>query len=482
MCSRAEDGSDIRFRSPSRRATSQGPVCSPPRTTSRAAERDCAHLARGDLLEEEGSALQRLLQPAVYGLLGQAAEPPPPSTRSHGDVRPRGRTGTNGVGVARVLVIGGGIAGTATALALHKAGLDVGVYEAHPDSAEDLGAFLTLASNGMRALAQLDAGAAVTALGFPLTSMRVLDGTGAELAKTPIGEAADPLLRYRCLRRGDLSSGLQAEAARRGIDVRHGARLASVVEDADGVTAHFADGSRATGDLLIGADGLGSTVRNVTAPAVQPLYAGQRVFYGCTATAPLPAGDSSITMIRGSGAAFGFAVSPQGETYWFARVSGDPLPAERIAHGTPADRRALLLPLLRADSTPAADIVAATGEDLLVTNATEIPTGSPWRSGRTLLIGDAAHAASPATGQGASMALEDAVVLAKCLRDAPDTDAALARYEELRRPRVEHNIVVSGTISRGVPSPPPAGRGAAPPRPGEDEIAGLLDWRSSAWA
>ncbi|MFR0355318.1 FAD-dependent oxidoreductase [Streptomyces sediminimaris] len=385
--------------------------------------------------------------------------------------------------MARVLVIGGGIAGTATALALHRAGFGVGVYEAHPDSAEDLGAFLTLASNGMRALAQLDACAAVTALGFPLTSMRVLDGSGAELAKTPIGEAGDPLLRYRCLRRGDLNSSLQAEAARRGIGVRHGARLASVVEDADGVTAHFADGTRATGDLLIGADGLGSTVRNVTAPAVQPRYAGQRVFYGCTATAALPpGGPGTITMIRGSGAAFGFAVSPDGETCWFARVSGDPLPAERIAHGTPADRRELLLPLLRADSTPAADIVAATGEDLLVTDATEIPTGSPWRSGRTLLVGDAAHAASPATGQGASMALEDAVVLAKCLRDAPDTDAALARYEELRRPRVEHNIVVSGNISRGVPSPSPAGRGGAPSRPGEDAIAGLLDWQSSAWA
>ncbi|MGY6023369.1 FAD-dependent oxidoreductase [Streptomyces spinosirectus] len=386
------------------------------------------------------------------------------------------------MGVARVLVIGGGIAGTATALALHKAGLDVEVYEAHPDSAEDLGAFLTLASNGMRALAQFDASAAVTALGFPLTSMRVLDGTGAELAKTPIGEAGDPLLQYRCLRRGDLNSGLQAEASRRGIGIRHGARLASVVEDADGVTAHFADGSRATGDLLIGADGLGSTVRNATAPAVQPLYAGQQVFYGYTGAAPVPAGDASITMIRGSGAAFGFAVSPDGETFWFARVSGDPLPAERIAHGTPADRLEPLLPLLRKDSTPAADIVAATDGDVLVTNATEIPTGSPWRAGRTLLVGDAAHAASPATGQGASMALEDAVVLAKCLRDAPDTDAALVRYEELRRPRVEHNITVSGNISRGVPSPSPASRAAPPSRPGEDEIVRLLDWQSDAWA
>lgn len=386
------------------------------------------------------------------------------------------------MGVARVLVIGGGIAGSATALALHRAGLDVEVHEAHPDSAEDLGAFLTLASNGMRALAQLDASAVVTALGFPLTSMRVLDARGTELAHTPIGEADDPLLRYRCLRRGDLSSGLQAEAARRGIAVRHGARLTDVRQDTDGVTALFADGSTATGDLLIGADGLGSTVRRTALDAVQPLYAGQFVFYGRTDAAPVPDGDACITMIRGSGAAFGVAVSPDGEAYWFARVSGDPLSAEQLAQGTPAGRRAMLLPLLREDATPAADIVAATGEDVLVTNATEIPTGTPWRSGRVLLVGDAAHAASPATGQGASMALEDAVILAKCLRDAPDTGSALTRYEELRRPRVEHNITVSGNISRGVRPTSPAGRGAAPSRPGEDALVRLLKWDADIWA
>ncbi|MFF4255879.1 FAD-dependent oxidoreductase [Streptomyces sp. NPDC001663] len=376
--------------------------------------------------------------------------------------------------MARVLVIGGGIAGTATALALRKAGFDVEVYEAHPDSAEDLGAFLTLASNGMRALAQLDASPAVTALGFPLTSMRVLDDRGAELAQVPLGEAADPGLRYRCLRRGDLNAALQAEGARRGIGIRHGTRLASVEDEPGGVTAHFTDGTTATGDLLMGADGLNSTVRRLLAPDVQPLYAGQRVFYGYTGAAPLSEPEARITMVRGSTAAFGYAVSPEGETYWFARVAGEPLPADELADGTPAAWRDLLVPLLRKDATPAADIVAATGDDVMVTNATEIPTGSPWRSGRTLLIGDAAHAASPATGQGASMALEDAVVLAKSLRDAPDTQTALSLYEELRRPRVEHNITVSGNISRGGPST----RGAAAPRPGEDELVRLLEWEA----
>jgi 2-polyprenyl-6-methoxyphenol hydroxylase-like FAD-dependent oxidoreductase len=383
--------------------------------------------------------------------------------------------------VGRIVVIGGGIAGISAALALHKAGFDVAVYEAHPDGAEDIGAFLTLASNGMRALAQVDASTAVTAIGFPLSTMRVLDASGAELAHMPLGEAGDPLLRYRCMRRGELNAALQTEAARRGISVRHGARLASVEDGPGAVTARFTDGSTATGDLLIGADGLSSTVRRPIAPAAQPCYAGQQVFYGYTTGATPAGGPECITMVRGSAAAFGCTVSPAGETYWFARVAGEPLAANEIADGTSARWRELLVSLLRKDATPAADIVAATGDRIMVTNATEMPLGTPWHSGRALIIGDAAHAASPATGQGASMALEDAVVLAKALRDAPDTDTALALYEALRRPRVEHNITVSGQISRGGTSPSRTGRGAPAPRPGEDELIRHLEWDTGIW-
>ncbi|AIA07922.1 monooxygenase FAD-binding [Streptomyces noursei] len=379
-------------------------------------------------------------------------------------------------GVTRILVIGGGIAGTATALALHKAGFDVTVHEAHHDTAEDIGAFLTLASNGMRALAQLDASHVVTALGFPLRAMRVLDATGGELAHVPLGEADDAVLWYRCLRRGEVNAALQAEAVRRGIGFAHGARLVAVEDGPDRVTARFADGRVATGDLLIGADGLNSLVRRTIAPGVQPVYAGQSVYYGYTRRAPVTEDTGHITMVRGTTAAFGSAVSPDGETYWFARVSGPALPAEELAHPAPARWRERLVASLREDTTPAADIVAASTDGILATNATEIPSGTPWRSGRTLIIGDAAHAASPATGQGASMALEDAVVLAKALRDLPGPDEAFALYEEFRRPRVEYNITVSGELSRGTRTPSQAGRAPSTQRPGDDTLVPLLEW------
>lgn len=354
----------------------------------------------------------------------------------------------------RILIIGGGIAGTAAALALDKAGLEVTVHEAHPDSGADIGAFLTLASNGMLALAQFGAARAVASAGFELTTMRLTGDTGSVVSTVPLGETDDPLTRFRCLRRAELCAVLREEAVRRGISVRHGERFVTATEDEAGVTAEFADGSTARGDLLLGADGIRSVVRPFTDPeAAGPRYAGQRVFYGYTTEAAPPSEPGRIDMLRGSGAAMGYTVSPSGETFWFARVSAKELSDTEIAETTPAQWRDHLLPLLSPDVTPAADIVAATGSKLMVTNAHDLSTVTRWRTPRMLLIGDAAHAASPATGQGASMALEDAVVLAKSLRDAPDTRTALEGYERLRRPRVERNIVNSARLTARRPAP-----------------------------
>jgi 2-polyprenyl-6-methoxyphenol hydroxylase-like FAD-dependent oxidoreductase len=142
------------------------------------------------------------------------------------------------------------------------------------------------------------------------------------------------------------------------------------------------------------------------------------------------------------------------------------------------------VPSLRRDATPAAELVAASGQ-LMVTNACDLPPGLPWRAPRTLLIGDAAHAASPATGQSGSMALADAVVLAKALRDRPDTEKALAAYERLRRPRVEYNAAVSARLTVSEPpqrtgpdyaSDPDGESDSRPPSRVDPELLRQLDW------
>jgi 2-polyprenyl-6-methoxyphenol hydroxylase-like FAD-dependent oxidoreductase len=376
-----------------------------------------------------------------------------------------------------VLIIGGGIAGTAVALALTKAAIEATVYEAHPVSSHDRGAFLTLASNGMHALQQIDADTVVCAVSAPLRTMRVCTDQGQDIATVALGETPD-LARYRYLTRTALCSALQREAQDRGIRIERGKRLTQVTAHHHGVTAIFSDGSRACGDVLIGADGLHSRLRTLLNPtASTPRYAAERVFYGYSTNTMLDSPPDRFEVIRGS-AAFGYIVTDHNDTWWFCRVADTELSRQEITSGTTAGWKAALLTQLRNDQTPAASIVRA-AHQVLVTNAYDVPHLRTWHQDHMLLIGDAAHAASPATGQGASMALEDAVILAKSLRDRPDPASAFVTYEQLRRDRVQTNITRSARMSAQSrldwPQLPPANQQAPDPH---EAINTQLQWHT----
>lgn len=399
---------------------------------------------------------------------------------------------TVGEGMTKVLIIGGGIAGTATALALHKAGIDATVYEAHPVSSRDGGAFLTLAANGMRALQQIEADTVVAEVGAPLSTMRVCDGAGAELKTVPLGDG-DPAIGYRYLTRAHLCSALQQEVQCRGISIQRGKRLTRAGQYQGALTAFFDDGTQACGDVLIGADGLHSTVRTLIDPtAAAPRYVGQRVFYGYSADIGLSSAPDCFQVVRGA-AAFGYIVTAQHDIWWFARVTEAELDRHEFATGGTDRWKDELATLLRYEQAPTAAIVRA-AHQVLVTNAYDLPAVGRWHRDGMIIIGDAAHAASPATGQGASMALEDAVVLAKALRDGkalgdgealgsrPGHDRVFSTYERIRRARVEANITASARMSTpnhqhpGVAQRPPA----PPPSPAtpDEVVTRQIDWNT----
>ena len=171
------------------------------------------------------------------------------------------------------LVIGGGIAGPAAAMALQKAGIDPVIYEARTGGAEGIGAFLTLAPNGADALHAIDADARARAAGFPTPSIVLRSGTGKYLGSGPTGLPGGQA--SQTLKRADLYQALQEEAARRGVRVEQGKRLVDAEQTGDAVRAVFADGSEATGDLLIGCDGVHSALRRIIDPAApSPAYSG----------------------------------------------------------------------------------------------------------------------------------------------------------------------------------------------------------------
>ena len=208
------------------------------------------------------------------------------------------------------------------------------------------------------------------------------------------------------------------------------------------MTAHFADGTNAEGDLLVGADGIHSAVRSAIDPAAPALrYIGLGNTGGFTRAADVPVKSGAYVMIWGRHCFFGYTVSPNGEIWWFANPpSRSEIPRDELRRLTTDRLREDLAGLLAADRTPGAAIVRATSEDFGLSSQYDLPTVPTWHNGSMVVIGDAAHAVSPSSGQGASLAAEDAVVLVICLRDVPGIPAALDEYERRRRPRVERIV------------------------------------------
>ncbi|WP_324605664.1 FAD-dependent monooxygenase [Streptomyces ipomoeae] len=226
------------------------------------------------------------------------------------------------------------------------------------------------------------------------------------------------------------------EVRRRDIPVLTGKRLKALDESAGGVTAYFSDGSSASGDLLVGCDGVHSTVRRLILPefATAP-YTGLINIGGFTPAAGLGLAPGEHRMMFGRRAFFGCAVEPGGDVWWFANVGRkQAVNRDELEQISDAQWRARLAGVFARDRGPARDVIRNSGP-VTVSNSYEVDDLPVWHTARVVLAGDAAHAASPAAGQGASMAMEDAVVLAQCLRDLPSPEEAFRTFQELRRPR-----------------------------------------------
>ncbi|HWG97773.1 MAG TPA: NAD(P)/FAD-dependent oxidoreductase [Pilimelia sp.] len=372
--------------------------------------------------------------------------------------------------MTRVLISGGGIAGTATAIALSGVGIEAVVHEAYPAGGDDAGAFLTIMRNGMAALRAIGADRAVVAASYPAASVELFSADGERLEHRAIAEAGG--VGPRTLTRAALYRALHAEARARGVRIEHGRRLVGAeARPGGGVVARFADGSLAEGDLLVGADGLHSVTRRLIDPAApRPRYTGQHVVYGYADAVPAPTAPDAYHMVFGSRGFFGYTTPPDGRTWWFARVPGEELAPRRRTATTAEYWRRYVLAAFRDDRAPAAAVVEATGDDVVGGNSYDIPTTPIWHNGAMVVVGDAAHAASPAAAQGASMALEDAVTLARCLREElPNVPRGLAAFESLRRGPAEGTVAASARLGAdatrrsAVRRPGPPGEPAAPP-------------------
>jgi len=358
----------------------------------------------------------------------------------------------------RALIIGGGVAGPVAAMALQKAGWEPVVYEAHAQTIEEAGSYLTVASNGLDALRAIGAEEPILEAGFPTPVNVLLAAGGRRLGAVSNGGSLADGSAAHTIKRARLYAGLHQQLADRGIKVEFGRRLTGAdTTPAGGVAARFADGTSATGELLIGADGVHSVTRALIDPAAPaPRYVGLVNFGGYTPGMAV-ADPGTWYMVFGKRAFFGYVTDPSGGTVWFANVPRPQTSGAERAATTAEQWRQQLLELFAADRGPATDLIAAGRLELAGDSTYDLPRVPAWHNDRMVMIGDAAHAPAPTSGQGASLAAEDAVVLAKCLRDEPAIPEALAAYGRLRRDRVE-KIVAEAARASSNKAPGPAGR------------------------
>jgi 2-polyprenyl-6-methoxyphenol hydroxylase-like FAD-dependent oxidoreductase len=316
----------------------------------------------------------------------------------------------------KAIIIGGGIGGLASAVALSRRDWQVEVLERAPEFTE-VGAGLSIWANGLRALDALGVGESIRQHATLEGQGGIQDSAGRWLARTNGAELERRYGPTAMIHRADLlavlCAAVPAEALRSGVPV-------SEVRP-DGTVMHSGGESRA--DLVVGADGIKSVTRmSVWPDAPPPRYAGYTAWR--MITPPVPVGESSESW--GAGERFGYVPLADERVYCFATANA---PEGADGGGLPGLRRRFAgwhdpIPALLEATDPGAVL----HDDLY-----ELPPLPAYTRGRAALVGDAAHAMTPNLGQGAGQALEDAVVLAKTVGGPSGLDA----YDRLRRPRTQ---------------------------------------------
>jgi 2-polyprenyl-6-methoxyphenol hydroxylase-like FAD-dependent oxidoreductase len=347
--------------------------------------------------------------------------------------------------VSRVLIAGGGIGGQTLAIALARKGIACEIVEIKPDW-QIAGAGLYLFSNALRALDEIGLAEEIVAAGchWPDDTTQIADREGNVLIETRNPRVAGAHLPgVNPIVRKSLHDILLAAVTREGVPVRMGVGVESIADDPRTAQADvlFTDGSSGRYDLVVGADGIHSRVRALTFSAVAPHFTG---FANWRAVLPRPRSIARILWQMGPSKSLG--IIPTSDTHlYIAGVTKEP--------GNPRHEKAKMLDLLRARFAdfggPARELLSAipSAGDVVYTPIEEIALPLPWTKGRVVLIGDAAHASSPFWAQGAAMAIEDAVLLARLLAGGRALPEVFAEWTQRRHPRCL--FVQQGSLATG---------------------------------
>ena len=350
-----------------------------------------------------------------------------------------------------ILVVGGGVAGLTTAAALHRHGFTTELVE-RQRTWQALGAGFLVQPNGMRMLRSLGLAAGVETAGAVVGRWQFCDEQGDVLSEIDLetlwGDAG-PCIG---IERPKLQRALLPGVA--NVHCRLDTSVISLEQDDRRVSVGFSDDSTGEYDLVVGADGIRSTVRALTLTAAAPSDLGAMNWRSIS---PIrPAGLSALQIHLGEGCVFGLVPMGAGRTYAFAYVM-----APRFKDPVEGRLARLRNRFATFGGGVQGYLASIERDDQVICSAMEWLACEKWHLGRVVLVGDAAHASSPMMGQGGCMALEDACTLAEELSAAATVEGALASYARRRRTRVEWVQHQSMALAESLTTGPSAVRNAA---------------------
>jgi 2-polyprenyl-6-methoxyphenol hydroxylase-like FAD-dependent oxidoreductase len=346
-----------------------------------------------------------------------------------------------------IAICGAGIGGLVLACRLADQGYRPVVFERREEA--DVcreGAFLTLAPNGMNGLKAIGCYDSVRGGGVETTGIDICNARGARLGHA---DQADHESAFGApsitISRGGLTEILLKRARSAGADLRFGTGLATVTPDTGRTRLTLSPGEVFEADIVVGADGLRSTIRAQVFPDYPaPHFTGLIGTGGITRTT-VASTNGMMRMTFGEKAFFGYLVDDRQQAFWFTSYAADTPENGNAFDGKAfADR---IRQMHASDPAPNRAILAAVTSIERPYPVFDMPELPAWSRGGVVLLGDAAHAVGPHAGQGASMAIEDALVLAAALEREADVPTAFRHYEDLRRPRVTEVVKLTARNS-----------------------------------
>lgn len=332
-----------------------------------------------------------------------------------------------------ITIIGAGIGGLTMALALQKTGYRVKIYESTSEI-RPVGAGILMANNAMQIFDKLDVRKKIEKRGHKVSSIKITDAQLKHLSETELDRYEDKYGVFNvALHRSDLQQILAEEIGHENMEL---SKHLLKIEDKDGFELTFADGTEMNCKIVIGADGINSTVRNQIFSTGTTRDSKQRCWRGVCKFDSDSKYNHKAYEAWGKGKRFGFTKISDHKLYWYAVMNENLLTDD-------------LESLFKEFHPDISDIIYRTDrENRMLHSITDLKPFTDWHQGKLCLIGDAAHATTPNMGQGACQAVEDAYVISRLLDEGKRIEEAFSEYGKIRLKKAHYIVNTSRLIGK----------------------------------